>query len=110
MAEGGVDARLERLREVVLEALGLGVHLVPGEPERLHQVELEQAVVADDLERGLRPGLRERDAVVRLVAHEPTPASRLIIAVADAAVTPSRSASALVLTLPVRSSIQIAFR
>ena len=71
MAERGVDARLERLREVVLEPLGLGVHLVPGEPERLHQVELEQAVVADDLERGLRPRLGERDAVVRLVAHEP---------------------------------------
>ena len=43
-------------------------------------------------------------------ARGPTPARRLIIAVAEAAVTPSRSASALVLTLPVRSSIQIAFR
>ena len=71
MAERSVDARLERLREVVLEALGLGVHLVPGQPEGLHQVELEQAVVADHLERGLCPGLRERDAVVRLVPHEP---------------------------------------
>ena len=40
----------------------------------------------------------------------PTFARRLIIAVADAAVTPSRSARALVLTLPLRSSIQIAFR
>ena len=70
MAERGVDARLERLGQVVLEALGLDVHLVPREPERLHQVQLEQAVVADDLERGLRPGVGERDAVVRLVAHE----------------------------------------
>ena len=55
MAERGVDARLERLGEVVLEPLGLGMHLVPGKAERLHEVELEQAVVADDLERRLRP-------------------------------------------------------
>ena len=67
MAERRVDARLERLREVVLEPLGLGVHLVPAEPERLHQVELEQAVVADDLERGCVAGLGQRDAVVALV-------------------------------------------
>ena len=70
MAERGVDARLEGLGEVVLEALGLGVHLVPREPERLHEVQLEQPVVADDLERGLRPGVGERHAVVALVAHE----------------------------------------
>ena len=70
VAERGVDARLERLREVMLEPLGLGVHLVPGEPERLHQVELEQAVVADDLERRLRPGLGQRDAVVGRVGHQ----------------------------------------
>ena len=50
-AERRVDARLDLLGEVVLEAVGLGVHLVPAEAERLHQVELEQAVVADDLER-----------------------------------------------------------
>ena len=70
MAERRVDARLERLGEVVLEPLGLGMHLVPREPERLHQVELEQAVVADDLERRLRARVGQRDAVVRLVAHE----------------------------------------
>src|SRR6478672_12508360 len=39
VAEGRIDARLERLREVVLEALGLGMHLVPGKAERLHQIE-----------------------------------------------------------------------
>ena len=51
VAELGRDQRLELLGEDVLEDLGLGVHAIPGHVERLGEVELEQAVVADDLER-----------------------------------------------------------
>ena len=43
---------------------------------------------------------RERDAAVGHVRDEPEPASFLTIADADAAVTPSRSASAFVDTAP----------
>ena len=69
-AERRVDARLDLLGEVVLEAIGLGVHLVPAEPERLHQVELEQPVVADDLERDALARGRQRRAVVALVLDQ----------------------------------------
>ena len=51
IAELGGDERLELLGEDVLEDLGLGVDAIPGHVERLGEVELEQAVVADDLER-----------------------------------------------------------
>ena len=71
VAERCVDARLDLLREVVLEAIGLGVHLVPAEPERLHQVQLEQAVVAHDLERDALAGQGQRRAVVALVLDQP---------------------------------------
>ena len=70
-AERSVDARLDLLGEVVLEAIRLGVHLVPAEPERLHQVELEQPVVADDLERDPLARRRQRGAVVALVLDQP---------------------------------------
>jgi hypothetical protein len=46
---------LELLGEDVLEHLGLGVDAVPRHVERLGEVELEQAVVADDLERHRSP-------------------------------------------------------
>jgi len=49
-AELGVDLRLQLLRECVLEQLRLRVHLVEREPEAVHQVQLEQAVVAEHLE------------------------------------------------------------
>ena len=51
IAELGGDERLELLGEDVLEDLGLGVDAIPRHVERLGEVELEQAVVADDLER-----------------------------------------------------------
>ena len=58
-AELLVDPRLELLGDHVLESVGLVVHRVDGDAERLGQVLLEQAVVADDLERDLR-ALRPR--------------------------------------------------
>ena len=51
VAERAVDPRLELLREHVLEAVGLVVDVVDVEAERLREVELDQPVVADDLER-----------------------------------------------------------
>ena len=110
VAERGVDARLERLREVVLEPLGLGVHLVPGEPERLHQVELEQTVVADDLERRLRPGLGQRDAVVGLVAHEADAREALDHRRRGGGGHAQPLGQRARRHVPLRSSIQIAFR
>ena len=54
----------------MLEDLGLGVDAVPRHVERLGEVELEQAVVADDLERHALAGLGELDALVGHVADE----------------------------------------
>ena len=71
VAELGGDQLLELLGEHVLEHLRLLVDAIPGHPEALHQVQLEQPVVADHLERDPPPGLGQRHAVVGLVGHEP---------------------------------------
>ena len=70
-AERAVDPRLELLREGVLEPDRLVVHVVDADPERLGEVELEQPVVSDHLERHLLAGVRERDAAVGRVLGEP---------------------------------------
>ncbi len=49
------DQLLEILREHVLEHLGLGVHAIPRHAERVGEEALEQAVVADHLERDAPP-------------------------------------------------------
>jgi hypothetical protein len=49
--ERAVDPRLELFRDHVLEPVGLVVDRVDVQPERLGEVELEQAVVADHFER-----------------------------------------------------------
>ena len=54
------DPLLEVLGDVVLEHLGLVVDPVPGHPERLGEIGLDQAVVADHLERD--PLARRRSA------------------------------------------------
>ena len=59
-AERLVDARLELLGDRVLEPVGLVVHVVDVDAERLREVELEQPVVADHLERDALAGRRER--------------------------------------------------
>jgi hypothetical protein len=51
VAELGGDARLEVLGDHMFERLGLVVYAVPGHVEVLGEVELEQAVVAQHLER-----------------------------------------------------------
>ena len=51
VAERAVDPRLELLRDRVLEPVGLVVDVVDVHAERLGEVELEQPVVADHLER-----------------------------------------------------------
>ncbi len=56
LAELGRDQQLELLGDVVLEHLGLLVDAVLGHPQRLGEVGLDQAVVADHLERDLLPG------------------------------------------------------
>jgi hypothetical protein len=81
VAELGRDELLELLGEDVLEDLGLGVDAIPWDVEGLGQVELEEPVMADDLQRDALAGLRELDALVRQV-------------------TPSRSARAFVVTAP----------
>ena len=55
----------------MLEHLGLVVDAVPRHAQRLGQVELEQAVVAQHLERDLLAGVGELDAAVALVRDEP---------------------------------------
>ena len=70
MAELGGDERLELLGEDVLEDLGLGVDAIPRHVERLGEVELEQAVVADDLERHALAVGGQLDALVGHVVDE----------------------------------------
>ena len=70
-AELGRDQLLELIGEHVLEHLGLVVDAVPGHAEALDQVELEQAVVAHDLERDPPPAVGERDAAVGPVLDQP---------------------------------------
>ena len=65
VAELGRDPRLEVLGDDVLERLGLLVHAVPRHAELLDEVELEQAVVAQHLERHLLALGRELHAPVR---------------------------------------------
>ena len=67
VAELGGDQLLELLREDVLEHLGLVVHAVPRHAEVLRQVELEQPVVAQHLERDPRALGGELHALVGLV-------------------------------------------
>ena len=71
VAELGRDPRLEVLGEDVLERLGLLVHAVPRHPEVLGEVELEQPVVAQHLERDALAGGGERDPAVGRVGDEP---------------------------------------
>ena len=70
VAERLVDPRLELLGERVLEPVGLVVHLVDVDAERLGEVQLEQAVVADHLERDPLALRRQGHPAVRRVLDE----------------------------------------
>ncbi len=64
VAELGGDQLLEVVGEHVLEHLRLGVHTVPRHAQGLGEVALEQAVVADHLERDAASVSGEADATV----------------------------------------------
>jgi hypothetical protein len=55
-AERLVDPFFELLRDCVLELVGLFVHVVDVHTERLRQIELEQPVVPDHLDRNALAG------------------------------------------------------
>ena len=55
VAERAVDPGLELFGEDVLEPVGLRMDGLDRDPERLRQVELEQPVMADDLQRDSLP-------------------------------------------------------
>jgi len=65
-----VDPLFQLLRDHVLETLRLAVDLVDVDAERLREIQLEQAVVADDLERHSLACIRQRDASIGLVDGE----------------------------------------
>ena len=65
-----VDSLLQLLRQDVLEPFGFVVHLIHVHAERLREIELQQPVVADHLERDPLTGRSELDAVVGLVGGQ----------------------------------------
>src|SRR5689334_14463026 len=69
-AERAVDPRLQLLREDMFEPVGLVVDVVDVDTERLGEIELEEPVVADHLERDALAGGRQRAAAVRRVLGE----------------------------------------
>ena len=93
----------------MLEPVGLGVHLVERQPERVGEILLEQAVVAEHLERDLSAGLGQRHAAIGHAHDETVAASFFVIGVTDGCDIPSRSAIALV-DAPSGSSCRIALR
>src|SRR5918995_458122 len=54
----------------VLETVGLVVDVVDAHAQRLRQVQLQQPVVADDLDRDAFAGGRQRDAAAALVLEQ----------------------------------------
>ncbi len=70
VAELGRDQRLELVGEHVLEHLGLLVDAVPRHAERFGEVELQQPVVAQHLEREPGARFRQPHAAVALVRDE----------------------------------------
>jgi hypothetical protein len=71
VAQLGRDDLLELAREHVLEDLGLGVDPIPRDLEDLRQEELEQAGVADDLERDATAVGGQAHAAIGRVLGEP---------------------------------------
>jgi hypothetical protein len=64
------DQLLEILGEHMLEHLRLRMHAVPRHPQLLGEEQLDQAVVAQDLERYPPPLAREPDSVIGLVLDQ----------------------------------------
>ena len=57
----------------MLEPVGLDMHLVERQAERLREVLLEQPVMPDDLERDLLPRRGQLDTAVRGMVGEAEP-------------------------------------
>lgn len=70
MPERAVDALLQLLGDDVLEPVGLGVDVVDRETERVGEVELEQPVVPDHLERDALARLGQAGPPVGLVLEQ----------------------------------------
>src|SRR5581483_7686469 len=70
MAELRGNQLLDLLRENMLEHLRLRMHPLPAHTEALDEEELEQAVMADHLERDEAASLGQADTMVRLVLDE----------------------------------------
>src|SRR5439155_1379351 len=68
--ERPVDPCLELLRDDVLQAVRFVVHVVDVHAQRLREVELEQPVVADDLDRDALTGRCQRRAAVLLMLEQ----------------------------------------
>jgi hypothetical protein len=66
-----VDVLFERFGESVLEAVGFGVDCVDPEVERSGEVELEQTMVAEQLQRDPLTGPGQPHAVIEPVLDEP---------------------------------------
>ena len=71
VSELGRDQLLEILGEHVLEDLRLGVNAIPGHAQRVGEEALEQAVMADHLEREAPPVGGEAHAAVGHVRDQP---------------------------------------
>ena len=97
-AERLVDPSLELLGEHVLEPVGLFVDLVDVDPERLREVELEQPVMPDHLERDLLALRVSETPRYGACSTSASAASFFTIALADAGDTPISRASAVVET------------
>ena len=69
-AERAIDPRLELFGDHVLEPVGLVVHGVEVQAERLREIELEQPVMADHFERDPLARLGELRAAIRLVLEQ----------------------------------------
>jgi len=67
VAQHFLDAVLEPFGDVVLQNFGLLVNLVPRKAHHLLQVELQQAVVAEHLQRHGASRIGERGPLVGLV-------------------------------------------
>ena len=70
VAQHFLDAVLEPLGDVVLQSFGLLVDLVPRKAHHLLQVELQQPVVPENLQRHGAARLRERRPLAGLVRQE----------------------------------------
>jgi hypothetical protein len=68
--ERPVDLRLQLFGDHVFQALRLDVDVVDGQAQRLREVQLEQPMMPDHLERDLLARKRQIDPAIRLVHGE----------------------------------------